>query len=349
MKRILFTTGSAMALLAAAPALAQNNMSDVTQQGTGAEATVNQTGANSDSDILQLSGGEVTVNQSGSTGSESDVTTEASPESTPPGLGGNTVEVTQTDDGTAATALGQANKSTVIQDNVNLGTTAVVEQTHNAAGAGQNESFLRQGRNASNGDVTVNQMGGDNFSTYTSTTSTDNDANIVQTGQNNRSDVQQDFQNGGALVTVNQNNAGGADNNVFIDQISAGFATDDPNTPQSEAQFALGADATALQDGSNLTSTISQTGYADMASEANTAKSDQQGEDHTSSITQSGVENFADVLQTGVNNDSIINQSGNNNDAMVQQSSNDNMSTVMQPGSGNSATVTQGGSAPNNT
>ncbi|MGZ8360163.1 MAG: hypothetical protein ACXWUX_06550, partial [Allosphingosinicella sp.] len=215
MKKVILTGVSTLALFAAAPALAQNNDSTVTQRGSNADATVTQSGANSSSDIDQLSGGVVNVTQSGSTGSTSNVRTEADSNLAPPA---NTVDVNQTDSGTGP-ALGQANVSDVVQDNVNLGSSVDVDQNHNIAGEERNYSNVRQGRNASNGDVVVNQDGGDNVSNYTSTTSTDNDATIVQTGSNNNSDVQQDFQNGGARAEVSQNNAGGADNNVYVDQI----------------------------------------------------------------------------------------------------------------------------------
>lgn len=310
-----------------------NLTSRVTQSGSEAAATVNQSGSNSDSTITQLSGGEVTVNQSGSRGSVSTVTTEADSRLAPPA---NTVVVTQTDSGTGPS--GQANASTVIQDNVNLGSSVIVGQSHNIAGEEQNTSFVRQGRNASNGDVSVSQTGGDNVSSYTSTTATDNDANIVQTGANNNSDVQQDFQNGGALANVTQNGTGGAENNVFIDQISAGFAT-------NPAQFALGASASATQNGSGNLSTISQTGFADTAIEANFASSSQTGDLNTSLITQSGVDNIASLTQTGSSHVSTILQTGDANTANVTQSSNGNSSIVTQGGTGNTATVSQGGSS----
>lgn len=308
-----------------------NLTSRVTQSGSEAAATVNQSGSNSDSTITQLSGGEVTVNQSGSRGSISTVTTEADSNLAPPA---NTVLVNQTDTGTGPT--GQANASTVIQDNVNLGSSVIVDQTHNVAGEEQNSSFVRQGRNASNGDVSISQNGGDNVSNYTSTTATDNDANVVQTGVNNNSDVQQDFQNGGALATVNQNGTGGADNSVFIDQISAGFSTPSP-------QFALGASASATQNGSGNTSTISQTGYADTAIEANLASSIQNGDMNTSTIGQSGVDNIATLTQTGSMHTSTILQAGDANTATVSQTGYGNSSTVNQNGTNSTAMVTQSG------
>lgn len=95
----------------------------------------------------------VTVNQDGTTGSTSTVTTESDSSLAPPP---NTVVVNQDDSGTGP-GLGQANLSTVIQDNVNLGSSVQVTQTRNIAGEASNESFVRQGRNASNGDVVVNQ------------------------------------------------------------------------------------------------------------------------------------------------------------------------------------------------
>src|SRR3546814_12457469 len=94
MNRILLTGASVAALLVAAPALAQNNDSDVTQSGSGAVATVDQTGANDVSDITQTGGGTVNVNQAGVTGSTSTVTTSA--DDRPPE---STVTLTQSDAG----------------------------------------------------------------------------------------------------------------------------------------------------------------------------------------------------------------------------------------------------------
>src|SRR3546814_652223 len=264
MNRILLTGASVAALLVAAPALAQNNDSDVTQSGSGAVATVDQTGANDVSDITQTGGGTVNVNQDGVTGSTSTVTTSA--DDRPPE---STVDVTQSDDGSSSAGTSQANVSTVIQDNVNgfglsgTGSTVSVTQTHNAAGAGQNDSYVQQGRNAVSGQVTVDQMGGENVSDYVSTTSTDNDADILQSGTQNTSSVVQNFQNGGARATVNQTGTGGT-NNVYIEQVSAGFAT----TP---VEFAVGAAASATQHGSLNRSSISHPDFCETTTTPNFA------------------------------------------------------------------------------
>src|SRR3546814_15095270 len=62
---------SALALLAAAPLLAQSNDSAITQSGSGQDATVSQLGANSESDITQSNAGNnATVLQNGVTGSK---------------------------------------------------------------------------------------------------------------------------------------------------------------------------------------------------------------------------------------------------------------------------------------
>src|SRR3546814_19241348 len=113
MNRILLTGASVAALLVAAPALAQNNDSDVTQSGSGAVATVDQTGANDVSDITQTGGGTVNVNQDGVTGSTSTVPTSA--DDRPPE---RTVAVTQSAARSRSPGTSQANVSTVIQDNV---------------------------------------------------------------------------------------------------------------------------------------------------------------------------------------------------------------------------------------
>src|SRR5690606_6942874 len=53
MKKLLLTSASVAALFAA-PAMAQNNTSDVDQQGVGQEAVVAQTGSDSDVTLDQL-------------------------------------------------------------------------------------------------------------------------------------------------------------------------------------------------------------------------------------------------------------------------------------------------------
>lgn len=335
MKKLLLAGISALAITSAS-AFAQDNSSNVNQTGTGAVATVTQDGANDVSAITQTGGGTVTVHQTGVNGSTSTVNTSA--DDRPPE---STVTVTQSDTGGAAAPIGQSNVSTVVQDNVNgfgltgTGSTVDVTQVHNAPGAGQNSSYVQQGRNAVSGQVTVNQTGGENLSYYSSTTSTDNDAVINQTGVGNNSVVLQDFQGGAALATVTQNNAGGPVNSAFIDQVSDGFSASPP-------EFAFGAEAHITQDGSGNSSSIVQTGYSDMMSLGNYAENDQTGDGHSSAITQGGIDNFASVSQSGLGNWSSVDQGGNANSAIVNQSSNNNVSSVSQGGNNNAATVTQG-------
>ena len=332
----LFLSASAIALLAAAPALAQSNDSKVTQTGSGAIATVTQSGANSDSTVSQTGGGTVTVNQSGSVGSTSTVTTSA--DDRPPE---STVSVKQTDDGSTGTATGQANIANVVQDNVNgfgetgTGSTVKVDQNKNAEGA-SNFASVQQGRNAVSGQVEVTQEGADNSAIYSAFTSTDNDAFIDQVGVNNSAIVSQNFQNGSAIADVNQTNTSGmAENKVTIEQASAGFST-------NPAQFARGAEAYAVQDGSGNTSTIRQTGYSATNATANYASSTQIGDGNTSKIEQTGTDGTANVLQNGDGNTSTVLQGGSNNTATVSQYSDGNLSSVTQSGSNNTATVTQG-------
>ena len=336
MKKLLLAGISAIAF-AAAPAAAQDNSSSVNQTGVGAIATVLQDGANDRSSIDQSGGGTVDVHQTGTRGSTSTVTTGA--DDRPPE---STVTVRQSDTGGSTAAIGQSNVSTVVQDNVNgfgltgTGSTVDVTQIHNAVGTGQNSSYVQQGRNAVSGQVTVNQEGGENVSYYSSNTSTDNDAIVNQAGVGNNSIVSQNFQGGGALATVDQNNAGGGGvNSAYISQVSDGFAASPP-------EFAYGAEAHISQDGSGNSSSIVQDGYSTTLATGNYAENDQTGDDHTSSITQGGIDNYASVSQSGMGNWSSVAQGGNSNSAIVTQSSNNNVSSVNQSGNNNSATVTQG-------
>ena len=335
MNKFLLASISTLAIVSAS-ALAQDNSSNVNQTGTGAVATVTQDGANDRSTVSQSGGGTVTVHQTGVQGSTSTVTTSA--DDRPPE---STVTVTQSDMGGSTAGAGQANVSTVVQDNVNgfgltgTGSTVDVTQLHNEAGTGQNSSYVQQGRNAVSGQVTVNQTGGENISYYSSTTSTDNDAIVNQTGVGNNSVVLQDFQGGAALATVTQNNAGGAVNSAYIDQVSDGFAA----TP---AEFAYGAEAHINQYGSGNSSSIVQSGYSTTIASGNYAENTQTGDGHSSSILQGGIDNYALVNQSGLGNWSSVDQGGNSNSAVVTQSSNNNVSTVSQGGNNNAATVTQG-------
>ena len=334
--RILFLAGASLAALMATPAAAQSNISSVSQTGTGAIATVTQKGKNDRSTVAQSGGGTVTVDQTGIKGSTSTVTTSA--DDRPPE---STVTVTQSDTGGADAATGQANLSTVIQDNVNgfgatgSGSTVAVTQVHNAAGAAKNSSYVQQGRNATSGQVTVNQAGGENNAYYASVTSNDNDGFINQSGVGNDTVMIQNFQGRGALASVTQNNDGAGLNVAYVEQVSAGFSA-------NPAQFALGAEARIVQDGSRNFSSVIQSGYSELMSLGNVAENTQLGDDLTSSITQSGVDNLARVNQRGVGNSSSVEQGGNGNTANVSQSTNGNASTVLQGGNNNLASVTQG-------
>ena len=92
MKLSIFTSVSALALIAAAPAFAQSNTSAVNQTGTNAKALVKQTGANSGSTVFQASDlNDAKVTQSGLTGSDSSVSQTGAR---------NKATVTQSDDNT---------------------------------------------------------------------------------------------------------------------------------------------------------------------------------------------------------------------------------------------------------
>jgi trimeric autotransporter adhesin len=334
--RKFYISAAVAALLSGAPVYAGDNNSTVTQTGDGAVATVTQSGAKDNSTVTQTGGGTVLVLQNGVRGSTSTVLTSA--DDRPPE---STVTVRQSDTGGSTAAIGQSNISTVIQDNVNgfgatgTGSTVDVTQIHNEAGTGQNASSVQQGRNATSGQVTVYQEGGENSSYYGAFTSTDNDADIRQTGVGNNSIVTQNFQGRGAYASVNQNNPGGAANSAYIEQVSDGFSA-------SPAEFALGAEAHILQDGSGNSSSIVQTGYSPSMSVGNYAFNSQLGDDLVSGIRQDGIDNTATVVQSGSANSSSVLQGGNGNIASVTQGSTGNVSTVDQSGSGNTATVTQG-------
>lgn len=339
-----YLLAASIAALATAPAIAQDNRSTVTQNGDSAEATVLQRGANDRSTITQNSGGSVRVEQLGRTGSTSTVTTGA--DDRPPE---STVLVQQTDNGTSGLAAGQANVSTVIQDNVNgfgasgTGSTVKVYQSHSFANAPQNRSYVEQGRNAVSGQVEVFQGGAAHVSDYRSTTSTDNDANISQRGFGNNSLVEQDFQNAGALAVVDQIGFGAGGNQVIVQQISRGFA---PPNPTGNGTFGTGATATARQTGADNYAAIYQTTTADFPALNPTeseATSEQNGSDNDSRIGQFNSNGFADVDQVGTGNIQLLNQFGTDAQARISQTGNGNNSDIAQFGDDAFASVTQNG------
>lgn len=79
MKKSILTGASVLALSLAGPALAQDNDSDVEQDGSLSDVTVEQSGSNNESDVTQTAGStwnNAEVTQSGTNG-KSTVTQEA--------------------------------------------------------------------------------------------------------------------------------------------------------------------------------------------------------------------------------------------------------------------------------
>ena len=211
MKNIILTGASIIALSIAAPALAQSNVSTVTQSGNSQDATVTQSGANDESVITQSNADNTaTVNQDGIFGSDSFITQSGSE---------NTASVTQTDDGTpqgfggtvppsAVSTInqsGNSNSATIAQNtqtqfrpntsDVNQSgsdNNAIVTQFDDEQSSSINQSSngnlatVLQGQSQLGTDLTydndsvINQAGGD-F----------NLAGVIQTGRENGSDVNQ--------------------------------------------------------------------------------------------------------------------------------------------------------------
>ncbi len=119
MKHIILTTVSAAALAVAGQANAQSNDSLVNQTGSGAEATVTQSGQDNSSEVQQSAGATATVTQAGSNTLPGGYTPDSYPN--------NRSYVEQNVDGADATVDqdGTLNRSSVVQNDA---ATADVEQ-----------------------------------------------------------------------------------------------------------------------------------------------------------------------------------------------------------------------------
>src|SRR5690606_5958303 len=138
MKRLLLASASAAALIAG-PALAQNNTSDIAQQGVGQEAVVSPTGSDSDSTIEQAGSDTLSyINQSRAINSAT--VTQADHYVAPVGPGSVTGDFNSNE-----------NSNALDVDQLGDNNTAVVDQT------GNNFAYIRQrpvGADGNRADVT---------------------------------------------------------------------------------------------------------------------------------------------------------------------------------------------------
>ncbi|AKD57290.1 hypothetical protein [Spirosoma radiotolerans] len=207
--------------------------------------------------------------------------------------------------------------------------------------------------------VTVSQNGTGNTNTNQQFSHFTQQANITQTGLTNTANTYQNADAGpGNFITVTQNGTGAGGNTALVDQSDF---------------FTINSQATVLQNGQNLKSTVVQhyaindVAITDQTGASNNATITQgngsQGSSNSyasiqqysvfgpqdATISQLGDNNNAQIYQSndaGPNNVATINQNGNNNIGFLDQSDFATVSTtgfISQLGNGNQAYLQQRG------
>lgn len=226
-------------------------------------------------------------------------------------------------------------------------------------GTGNNSNSAQVGRLQT---VTVLQNGTGNTNTNQQFSHFTQQTNVTQTGLTNTANT---FQNADAgpnnIITVNQNGTGAGGNKALVDQ--SDFLT-------------ISSQATVLQNGQNLKSTVIQhyavddVAITDQTGASNNATINQgngsQGSSNSyayiqqyslfgpqdATISQLGDNNNAQIYQSnnaGPNNVATVNQNGNNNIGFLDQSDFSTVSTtgfISQLGNGNQAYLLQRGGGP---
>lgn len=333
MKNKLFASASAIAVLLAAPAMANENT--VNQDGSGNTATTDQTGG---------SEGVILIEQgTGFYGLASDsqaIVTQSEDGFGFPGFTTptNDAEIYQAGDNLYA-VINQANGNGFSDTNYGLidqdgsssgGVVAGTPFTQGAAlsqdGEG-NEGYILQG----DGSVT---RGGQA-------------AEVEQVGDYNYADTYQDGND--SLLFVAQT---GDDNEAIVEQSGVGpggrravavvIQTGNGNFSDS-VQHARASELTVTQTGDDNESNILQrfsasrsTAYVEQVGNRNASDIDQ-GDSSTPTFDP----NFADVTQTGDDNGALITQSGDDarNDASITQLTNGNTAEINQTGSRNTTII----------
>ncbi|MDG5748332.1 hypothetical protein P8Q88_09065 [Qipengyuania sp. XHP0207] len=347
-------------------------VASLTQNGSFNDSIIDQTGGTTSATVIQTASGLVSgaprSDQPDPLGLDAAVRSNFS-RVIQNGLGTNNAMVTQTGTGNRSEVEQMANAGTASAELEQQGTfnNSAIRQTAAASTEvfqggtyGDNYSFVDQ--TADGAHATVNQFGntttnGPSFPTNESTIFQADaaTADVMQTGSQNRSDVDQQAGAVSAIAKVDQQTdpaaigSGDALNDsmitqsattsAFVQQIGQGNSSDvdqsgENATPDNGFTYAV----EVQQLGQSGTSTVIQTGLGNEARLIQTAGS----ELNESLISQGGNDNLAEVLQAGVSNLSEVYQSGNNNTADVSQYSNNNSSFVDQSGNGNTATVVQG-------
>ena len=346
MKSPIYSSVSVLALLFAAPAIAQNNESDIAQTGNDNAAEVSQDGSNATSTVTQSSDDNIVeVNQSGD-GASSLVEQTGDNSAYAFADPNNVAEVTQNGDSDSIVRqTGVAASANVYQDgDLNSST---IEQSGLLAITGRSDL------GPLNYDATGVSQAGDNNRSFVeqrggSSTVVIQDSSLAALG--NQSDVMQGTGNGQAYVMQV-----GGNNDSWINQQTEAccgqptpVATvnqmgDDHIASIDQTITSRGADATITQTGLSNDSYITQNAQGPVGSEGSVAATNQSGDNNYSLIDQQAELNDADVWQSGNSNFSYVYQNGTDNTADVAQHSDGNASTITQNGTGSTATVTQGG------
>jgi hypothetical protein len=346
MKKVILGSASAIALIAAAPALAQDNTSAVNQTGNGLSATVTQTGSQGTSQVDQTGATDIAkVTQSGDTNSATvdQDTTGATAEIDQNAGGHNAATVNQTNgvqNPNQAPGVGGQNALVQQGSNANADTyyTATVNQD------GQAQAFVRQGLrypSSTNSTVTVDQSAGalppgDYNYAYVNQDANGSSVGVSQTGTSNWAKADQ------GQVPV-----GGSGNSTAIDENTTASLTQSGDNNYAETgqngsnngtivnQIGNNNIARSVQSGDTLTSSIAQTG------DGNTAYADQGGTNNSSDIVQNGDANSAGSFGTLADNPNQSAYLGGT--AGVTQRGSDNVSSISQLASNAAATVSQDG------
>ena len=250
--------------------------------------------------------------------------------------------------------LGDRNDSVLIQGNIdnNDSMRARISQTGDDNISSVVQSGINGAPNAAFGNQMVNivQSGSDNLSRveqeHFSNGALTSSLQVVQNEDGNDSFIQQRSGSGLINVTQNSSDTTGLVGGVIRDNLISG-GTDIVRANFSRViQTGTGrTEATLTQTGLGNLSDIRQSNAAALGAGASTATVVQNGQDQGSFIEQNGSNDVAFVDQIGgAGNVSRIQQlaGGTNNTADIQQSGFNSESSVIQTGSDNTANLLQG-------
>lgn len=376
MKNIILASASLLALLSAAPAIAQD--STVTQTGSANAATVNQTGAGNttESDVTQYGADNLSTVTQTADGAKSEINQGGEGLFWP-----TTGEIHQAFGAEANVVQHAASSAQIDQIKVDGRPDRDVDAniTQGAGSAGSSATIYQHVSNTAL--ATIDQQGANNTSnvrhyqsnhnSYNSQSGDRNKSDILVGGSFNQETVLQSGDDNTSLVNVfgnsnvayinqigNWNGSSlseiGSNSNVTVvqegdrntSQVAAGWRSTDyvsqsGNDNYSEinqgSQFAV--NATVTQSGNGAVSKITQNGTGwNVNSNSNATVN--QSADANSYITQNGVNHAALVTQSG-DSTSTLTQNDSGQSATVWKTADSSTSTILQGGDANFASVSQ--------